>query len=216
MDSQYRCKCGKPLTLPNEKCPDCGSLGPHNFMGRSAPIAESTDIPRPSRHRESYTPEYEERPQPPARQERYSAPPVDDIPAEARHSGGRAFEEDDSRFPAGMRSHSPILDHIRNLDGEQKETKKKAAKEKPREYEDRYEEPEERRPAYSYDGDEETEKAKEQPKPSGNGGLVSTIISIILVLALVIAAIYVINNYDEITKWLASPTVPEVFRPSAE
>jgi hypothetical protein len=44
----------------------------------------------------------------------------------------------------------------------------------------------------------------------------STVISIILVIVLLIAAIYVINNFEEITTWLASPTVPEFFQPSAE
>lgn len=211
METQYRCKCGRAIFLPNEKCPDCGSLGPHNFTGKSAAIAESTDIPRPSRHRDSYTPEFLDRPQPAARPEKYSAPPVDDTPTEPRHSGGRAFEEDDSMFPAGMRSHSPILDHIRNLEGEEKETRKKAHREESREHREREEET-----AYSYTSDEDEEKLKEQPKPSGNGGIASTIISIVLVLALVIAALYVINNFEEITKWLASPTVPEVFKPSAE
>lgn len=210
MEAQFRCKCGKAIYSPNEKCPDCGSLGPHNFMGRNAARAESTDIPRPSRHRDGYTPKLVDHPQPAARPEKYSALPVDGTPAEPRRSGGRAFEEDDSRFPAGMRSHSPILDHIRNLEGEGQETRKKS----PREESLKYREIDEVKPAYPYDSDEDEEK--EQPKPSNNGGITSTIISIVLVLALVIAALYVINNFEEITQWLASPTVPEFLKPSPE
>lgn len=211
MEAQYRCKCGKAIYYPNEKCPDCGSLGPHNFTGRSVAAVESADVPKPLRHREAYIPELIDRP-PAARPEKYSAPPEDNTPVEPRHSGGRAFEEDDSRFPAGMRSHSPILDHIRHLEGESKESKKKAPREKSREYEEQDEE----RPVYLSDRFEDEEKEKEQPRPSGNGGIASTIISIVLVLALVIAALYVINNFEEITRWLASPTVPEFLKPSAE
>ncbi len=210
MEAQYRCKCGKAICSPYEKCPDCGSLGPHNFTGRNAAIAGSADIPRLSRHKDGYAAELVDRPQPAARPEKYSAPPVDNTPAEPWRSGGRAFEEDDSRFPAGMRSHSPILDHIRNLEGEGQETRKKS----PREESLKYREIDEVKPAYPYDSDEDKEKM--QLKPSNNGGITSTIISIVLVLALVIAALYVINNFEEITQWLASPTVPEFLKPSSE
>lgn len=212
MDTQFRCKCGKPMSYANESCPDCGSLGPHVFMGKSSAPAESDDIPRSTRHRESYTPEYVERPHPAARPERYSIPPEDDVPVEPRHSTGIMNDNDDSRFPAGMRSHSPILDHIRNIDGEQKETKKRTEQARPHYHEGRIE----HRSSYSDNDDAEEEHKKENKHESSNSGIVSTIISIVLVLALVIAAVYVINNYEEITKWLASPTVPEVFKPSAE
>jgi len=37
--------------------------------------------------------------------------------------------------------------------------------------------------------------------------------SAILVILLIIAAIYVANNYDELTKWLAKPTLPQFLTP---
>jgi hypothetical protein len=194
----------------NGLCPDCGSLGPHLFTGNTAAPVEPSDMPKTARHRESYTPEFVERPQPAPRPERYVSPPPEDIPPEPRHTSGRMHDDDDSRFPVGMRSHSPILDHIRDLDNVQTTSKKRVEKDRPRDYGER----EEERSNYSYSGDEE--KEKEQPEPASNGGIVSIIVSVVLVLALVIAAIYVINNYDEISKWLASPTIPEVFKPSAE
>jgi hypothetical protein len=109
-----------------------------------------------------------------------------------------------------MRSHSPILDHIRDLDNVQTPAKKRVEKERPHDYEER----DEQKSSYSDSSDEDSEQ--ERPGPAGNGGIVSIIVSVVLVLALVIAAIYVINNFDEISKWLASPTIPEVFKPSAE
>jgi hypothetical protein len=210
LDAQFRCKCGKPMPSANGLCSDCGSLGPHIFTGNTAAPVEPSDMPRGARHRESYTPEFVERPQPASRPERYVAPPPEDIPPEPRHASGRMHDDDDSRFPVGMRSHSPILDHIRDLDNVQTTSKKHTEKERPRDYGERDEE----QSNYSYSGDEDREQ--EQPEPAGNGGIVSIIASVVLMLALVIAAIYVINNYDEISRWLASPTVPEIFKPSAE
>lgn len=213
MDAQFRCKCGKPMPSATGLCSDCGSLGPHAFTGNTAAPVEPADMPKTARRRESYTPEFVERPQPAPRPERYSPPPPpspDDVPAEPRHSFGRAHEDEDSRFPAGMRSHSPILDHIRDLDNVQTPAKKRVEKERPHDYEER----DEQKSSYSDSSDEDSEQ--ERPGPAGNGGIVSIIVSVVLVLALVIAAIYVINNFDEISKWLASPTIPEVFKPSAE
>jgi hypothetical protein len=210
LDAQFMCKCGKPMSFATEKCADCGSLGPHAFMGKSGSVAESIDIPRGPRHKESYTPEFVEHPQAAPRPERYVAPPAEDVPAEPRYSAGRMHDDDDSRFPAGMRSHSPILDHIRNLDEEHKETKKRPEKDRASDYEER----DERESSFSYGGNGEGEQ--EQPQPASSSNTVSIIISVVLVLALVITAVYIINNFDEVTKWLASPTVPEVFKPSAE
>ncbi len=211
MEAQFRCKCGKAMAYANERCPDCGSLGPHSFMGKGVPVAESTDIPEPARHRESHASEYVDRREPAVSPD--LIPPAEDhISDRMPHSGGRAFEENDSSFPAGMRSHSPMLDHIRILDSDQIETKKHPGKSA----QSRHLEEEERHPAYPYDNDEGTAGEKEQAQPPDNGRIVSTIISVVLVLALLIATIYVINNFEEITKWLASPTVPEYTQPPVE
>ena len=199
------------MSYANKQCPDCGSLGPHAFAGKGLPVAESADIPEPIRHRESHAPEYVD-----SREHATSPdlpPPAEDhISAMPPHSGGRAFEEEDSSFPAGMRSHSPMLDHIRVLDSDQTDTKRHTDKSTLR----RHMEQAEQHPVYHYDIDEDEAGEKEQPQPSDNGRIVSTIISVVLVLALLIATIYVINNFEEITKWLASPTVPEYTQPPVE
>lgn len=191
----------------NEPCSGCGSLGPHAFLGESAAPSEPADG---SRRKEGPAHGYAGRPQSAIRPEQHSPPPADDVPAEAKRPAGRPHDDDDSRFPAGMRSRSPILDHIRDLDNVQGEPKKRTGKSRPAEYEERAE----HRSSYSYSDDKSTEQ--EQPQPDSNGGIGTTIISVVLVIVLVIAAIYIINNFDEITKWLASPTVPEVFKPLEE
>jgi peroxiredoxin len=127
------------------------------------------------------------------------------------HARGR-HDDDDSRFPVGMRSRSPILDHIDDMDrSDKKETKKRVKKEKEeeRDFEER---PAGKKPFTEFvEDDEEPEK----PKKSNTGGLVTTVIGIALVVLLIIGVNYIYNNFDDITRWLASPTVPEMIRPSA-
>lgn len=212
MEAQYRCKCGKTMMSANEQCPDCGSLGPHLFMGKNAPVVESADIPGAVRHRESFAPGYADIRESAVSPDQPPAPAEEHIPLKPSHSGGRTSEEDDSSFPAGMRSHSPMLDHIRRLDGEQTEIKKHP--DKSRQHRDMGQE--EQQPLYPRDSDAETAGEQEQPQPSKSGSIVPTIISIALVIILLITTLYVINNFEEITQWLSSPTMPESIQPPTE
>ena len=212
MEAQYQCKCGKAMMSANEQCPDCGSLGPHLFMGKNAPVIESADIPGTVRHKESFASGYADIRESVVSPDRPPASAEEHTPAKSSHSGGRVFEEDDSSFPAGMRPHSPMLDHIRRLDEEETEIKKYP--EKSRQHRDT--EQEEQQPLYPRDSDAETAGEQEQPQPSENSSIVPTIISIVLVIILLITTLYVINNFEEITQWLSSPTVPESIQPPTE
>lgn len=187
------------MSSAHQQCTHCGSLGPHSFLEKGATPVEPAEEHRTSRHKESYIPEYVESP------EKQASSPVDDAPAIHRHNSGRIHVEDDSSFPAGMRSHSPILDHIRRLDGEEQEEA-----EKPRSYRERTD--------YFSDSrvNDEDESQPEEPQASESNNMVAIIVGVVLVLALLITAVYVINNFEEITTWLASPTVPEFYKPSAE
>ena len=203
MEVQYRCKCGKVMLNANERCSDCGSLGPHSFIGKNVPVAGSTDISETIRRRGNQDAEYTDRREVAESPGESLAATEDHVPAKPSYPGSRAFEENDSNFPVGMHSHSPMLDHIRSLEGEQRETKEHPEKSGQHiEAGDRY-------PSYPYDTDGERVREKERLQPPSKSSIVSTIITVVLVVALLIAVIYVINNFEEITQWLASPTVPE-------
>jgi peroxiredoxin len=136
-----------------------------------------------------------------------------DISAEPPSRSGGRHDADDSRFPAGMRHRSPILDHIEDMDsGEQKEPKKRQRKE--REQDEEYDF--DKKPAakkHYRDFLEEDENEEQQPAGVNTRSLVTTAISIILIVSLIIGFFYIYNNFDEMTRWLASPTVPEAVRP---
>jgi hypothetical protein len=118
-------------------------------------------------------------------------------------------------FPAGMRHRSPILDHIEDMDsGEKKEPKKRQRKEREQAEEFDFDEKPAAKKHYK-DFLEEDEDAELQPAPVNTRSLVTTGISIILIVILILGAMYIYNNFDEITRWLASPTVPEAIRPGA-
>jgi hypothetical protein len=130
-----------------------------------------------------------------------------DSPDEPPRSHPIHDSEDDSRFPVGMRPRSPILDYVEDMDAsENKEPKRRYKREDDRDSEDESDDND----RYLSDDDDQREK----PAPEKPNNTLTIVISIILVLLLIIAAIYVINNYEELTKWLASPTVPEIFKPS--
>ena len=214
MDSQFRCgKCGKPISSKFTKCSDCGSLGPHTY---NAPADGPTEIsrgPQSPQRRDTTPADRGERQSPAARGERYSEPM--DIPAAPPARSGGRHDADDSRFPAGMRHRSPILDHIEDMDsGEQKEPKKRQRKE--REQDEEYDIDEKPAAKKHYkDFLDEDEDAEQQPSGVNTRSLVTTAVSIILIVSLIVGAFYIYNNFDDITRWLASPTIPEVFRPEA-
>jgi hypothetical protein len=211
LDSQFRCgKCGKPISSKYAKCLDCGSLGPHTFSGS---VGSSVDggppVAHPPKRRDTYPAEQIDRPQPPVAHphERYEAAEPMGISDEPPRSHPIHDSEDDSKFPAGMRPRSPILDYVEDMDAsENKEPKRRYKREDDRDSEDESDDND----RYLSDDDDQREK----PAPEKPNNTLTIVISIILVLLLIIAAIYVINNYEELTKWLASPTVPEIFKPS--
>ena len=211
MDSQFRCgKCGKPISSKYAKCLDCGSLGPHTFSGSTGSAVEGgPPAAQPPRRRDTYPADQIEKQQPPVSRppQRYEAAEPVDIRAEPPHPHPSHDFEDDSRFPVGMRSRSPILDYVENVDeSEGGEQKRRPRKETDWNSED---ESEDRNARMSYDED-----LSEKRAPEKSNSTLTLVISIILIMLLIIAVLYTINNYDALTKWLASPTVPEVFKPS--
>jgi hypothetical protein len=207
LESQFRCgKCGKPIASKFSKCPDCGSLGPHNFNSQETAPVEEGGSPRPPRRKDSYPAERFAPEQPLSSQrEQHAAHGPVDLPSEPPPHAVRDADND-SRFPAGMRSRSPILRDIEDMDRyEEKQSRRQSGKNSDR---DSNEASEERNDYGSY-GDEE-----EQPAQKRSNNKVTMIVTITLVLILIIAAIYIVGNFDELTRWLASPTIPETVRPS--
>ena len=212
MDSQFRCgKCGKPISSKFTKCIDCGSLGPHTYVTSAAGPTEIGRGPQSPQRRDSSPAGRGERQSPATRGERYSEPM--DIPAEPPSRSAGRHDADDSRFPAGMRHRSPILDHIEDMDsGEQKEPKKRQRKEREQDEEYDFDEKPAAKKHYK-DFLDEDEDGEQQPAGVNTRSLVTTAVGIILIIVLIMGAFYIYNNFDEITRWLASPTIPEVFRP---
>jgi peroxiredoxin len=96
--------------------------------------------------------------------------------------------------------------------GEKKEPQKRQRKEREQVEEYDFDEKPTTKKHYK-DFLEEDEDGEQQPAGVNTRSLVTTAISIILIVSLIIGFIYIYNNFDEITRWLASPTVPEVIRP---
>ena len=213
MDSQFRCKCGKQMAYSNEPCKDCGSLGPHSYAGQPGPPAVTTQGPPQQGHPGNIPVDRGERQSPASagREGPANFEPVADV---SPRRGGSRRGEDDSRFPVGISRRAEILDHIEDMDREDgKEPAKQKKKAKEREDDgdwDSGERPDRERPFESFlDGGEEDEK----PLKRKSGGTAATVISIILVIALIVGAIYIYNNFDDLTLWLAAPTIPETIRP---
>lgn len=194
------------MSYINQPCKDCGSLGPHIFVGNTntgngaaeqAPpgpkqVARPRDIPPPESHQGVQTPA-------PAPERSISPEPV---------SQGETFrsprlKKGEGEFPASIRRSNEVLDYA--LRGEQEE-KEGAKRRRPKEA-DR-DERRITRPKYEDLEDEEEKPKKPSPKP-----LVPTVVSVVLVVLLIIGAIYVANNFDNLTKWLAKPTIPQFLTP---
>ena len=147
--------------------------------------------------------------EPPARFESFGGGEAVDVASESSpRMRGSSSDDDDIRFPAGMRSRSPILDHIEDMgdDYEEKKSRKHREQDSDSDYEDSSEE--------TVD-DEYVDEEQDEEEPQKSGvGTTAIVVSVILVLLLIAAAVYVINNFDALTIWLASPTVPEIFKPS--
>ncbi|RPJ63643.1 MAG: hypothetical protein EHM12_01795 [Dehalococcoidia bacterium] len=223
MDSQFRCgKCSQPISSKYSKCLACGSLGPHVFSGSvGSAIEGGTPVEHGPKRRDTYPAELVDRQKPHISQppERFQQAAPADIPSEGPHPYSSHEIDDDSRFPAGMRHRSPILDYVEDVDAssDKRSEKRRYRKESDRDTED---EPENNIRYRSRDdeNDEEDEEGEEgehlrKPADEKPNNTLAWVIGIILVLALVIAAIYAINNYEELSKWLASPTLPEIFKP---
>lgn len=206
MESQFRCgKCAKPISSKYAKCLECGSLGPHTFSGSGGSAVEGGPPPH---RRDSYPSERIEREQPaPSRPERFSAPQSSEPASEPTRSHPSHDTDDDSRFPAGMRPRSPILDYVENMSESSEET---PGRQKVREREGDYEDISEDDIHGMQDDDDQVAKTAQV----NQNKTVTLIVSITLVLIFIVAVLYVFNNFDSLTKWLASPTIPEVLRPS--
>jgi len=215
LDSQFRCKCGKPMAYSNEPCKDCGSLGPHSYAGQAGPPAVTTQLPPQQRRPENIPVDRGER-RPAAssgRESPASFEPVDaaDI-APQRGRGQRG--DDDSRFPVGISRRAEILNHIEEMDREDgKEPAKRQKKAREREADEVWDKGE--RPAGERHFESFLDEGDaEEPRKSKAGGIASTVISIVLIIALVIGALYIYNNFEELTLWLAAPAGPSTIGPS--
>ena len=117
MDKDFRCgKCNKPISSKYSKCLDCGYLGPHSYDAQPNGPAENDHAPQApaTRRRDSFPAESTEGQKPAGQPQRYSEPM--DIPAEPPSRSRGRHDDGDSRFLEGMRSHSPILEHIDNME----------------------------------------------------------------------------------------------------
>ncbi|MCX6006725.1 MAG: hypothetical protein NTZ34_05630 [Chloroflexi bacterium] len=60
-----------------------------------------------------------------------------------------------------------------------------------------------------------SEDAEEKPKKTLNSNTPATLVfTIALILVLLVGTLYVITNFEDVTKWLTSPTMPEFIRHS--
>ena len=204
MESQFRCKCGNPVSSINQLCSECGSLGPHSFAGKSGAPEEVSQGGHFTPRRDTYPAERVERREPAPRFESSGGGPVDVEPApRMMDSGG----DDDVKFPAGMRSRSPILDAIESIGGdEEKPSKKRRSRDEDSDYEEVSDD--------TVDEEYVDEDQEEGEPKKGGMSIWGIVISIVLVLLLIAAAIYVYYNFDTLTAWLASPTVPENLKPT--
>jgi len=206
LESHFRCKCGRLMAYSNEPCKNCGSLGPHTFIGNTAPESDN-NANKTVQHRDLPISRSFDNPPPINREDKHPFPKKPDMPSEPEIPVHIAPDKNDSTFPAGMRTRSPILDHIQKLDNIQEETQKKK-KRKEEKYNDVGSTG--TGSAKSFIDLEEIEGGEKREKQTAGkkGNSTAVIISLILIILLLIGTVYVINNFEEITKWLAAPTVP--------
>jgi len=215
LDSQFRCKCGKQMAYSNEPCKDCGSLGPHSYAGQAGPPAVTTQGPPQQRRSENIPVDRGER-QPPAAAGRESPAnyePVDmaDVAPQRGH-GHRG--DDDSRFPVGIPRRSEILDHIDDMDREdRKEPAKRQKKTKERESEEDWDTGERPAGERHFESFLDEGEGEEKPRKKRSGGTAGTVISIVLIIGLVIGALYVYKNFDDMSRWLMTRSGPATINP---
>ena len=210
MDSQFRCKCGKPMAYSNEPCKDCGSLGPHAYAGKPGPPAMTTQVPPQQRRPENIPVDRGEHQLPPSAGREgpvnYESVDTADI---AREKGRGPRSDSSAGFPVGISRRAEILNHIEAIDSrEVAEPPRRPRKEKKRRAEEDWDTGERPARVKHYESFLEEEGAEEKPRKS-RGGTAGTIISVVLVLALIIGAIWAYSNQEEISGWLMSPTTPE-------
>jgi len=207
LDSQFRCKCGKPMAYSNEPCKDCGSLGPHAYAGKPGPPAPTTQGP-PQQRRPENIPVDRGEWQPPASTGReapadYEADTTDIAPGKGRG------HHDTAGFPVGISRRAEILNHIEDMDREDRNGPSgRPRKEKKRPAGEDWDTDD--RPARVKHYESFLDEGEEEEKPRKRGsGLTGSIISIILIAALIIGALWAYSNQEEISGWLMSPTTPE-------
>jgi peroxiredoxin len=216
LDSQFRCKCGKQMAYSNEACKDCGSLGPHSYAGQAGPPAVTTQGP-PQQGRSGNIPVDRGERQPPAmagREGPVNFEPVDDgSPRRGRGHHG----DDDSRFPVGINRRAEILDHIEDMDREDtKGPAKRQKKAKERDDDGDWDRGERQGRERHFESFLDDGEGEEKPPKRRSGGIAATAISIILVIALILGAVYVYNNFDEVSGWLMTPAGPQTVRPAEQ
>jgi len=218
LDSQFRCKCGKPMAYSNEPCKDCGSLGPHSYAGKAGPPAITTQGPPQQRRPDNIPVDRGER-QPPAAAGRESPAgfePVDMADVEPRRGRGHRGD-DDARFPVGISRRAEILDHIDDMDrADRKEPAKRQKKAREGASDGDWDTGERSARERHFESFLDEGEKEEKPRKGKAGGIATTIISIILIVALVLGALYVYNNFDDLTKWLMIPTTPETVTPTEQ
>jgi len=189
------------------RCPDCGYLGPHQFVGKPEGVddssAETPQVKRPGRGRGNEFNPGASGKEPPARVADRFIDSGPDTPVEFTES--EPGNKDRQKAPFNIRKSNEALDTALGIDRTGKKRSRK----------DRYKEAE-----FDYlDKSDDTyeseyDEAEDEKEGKGKGRGSSAIISIVLVIILVIGAIYVINNFEEVNKWLMNPTIPEFFQPS--
>ena len=186
MDSQFSCgKCRKPIASKYDKCMECGYLGPHSFNTEMDSAIEGGLPTHSPAGRATYPADRIEKQSVPIHRESYSEVEPVDMPAESFHQSHEI--EDNSRFPAGMRRRSPILDDIVNINESGEQQSKKRHKE-----DDNWNAGDESKNDSQYIS--YSDESEEKPVNKGSNSHLATIISITLVLLLVVATIYIINN----------------------
>jgi len=212
LDSQFRCKCGKPMAYSNEPWKACGSLGPHAYAGKPGPPAMTTQMPAQPKRPENIPVDRGERQPPMGRGISSSYEPAD-IGGPVQEKGHGARSDEASSFPVGISRRAEILNHIEAMDGQEtRQPSGRPRKEKKRQAKEDWDTNDQPARIKHYESFLEEEEAEKPRKRSG--GLAGTIISVVLVLALIIGALWAYSNQEEISRWLMSPTTPETAPPS--
>ncbi|MDD5398466.1 MAG: redoxin domain-containing protein [Dehalococcoidia bacterium] len=195
------------MAYSNEPCKTCGSLGPHAYAGKPGPPAMTTQTPPQQRRPDNIPVDRGER-QPPASNGREG--PVSYEPDTADVVPGKGHGHHDAAgFPAGISRRAEILNHIDDMAREdRKEPSRRPRKEKKRTSDEDWDADEKPARVKHFESFLDEGEKEEKPRKSG-AGVTGTVISVILIVAVVVGAFYVYNNLDEISSWLMSPTTPE-------